>query len=100
MASRVIRIAMNGVTGRLGTNQHLVNSILAIGAEGGIALADGDRLVPEQSSSAARAAGPMRTGQRGKPHRWDHLTREHMTRDHVARGTLSRTGSYGIHMIT
>ncbi len=38
---------MNGVTGRLGQNQHLVNSILAIRNEGGIALSGGDRLVPE-----------------------------------------------------
>lgn len=47
MASRQIRIAMNGVTGRLGQNQHLVNSLLAIRKEGGIALSNGDRLVPE-----------------------------------------------------
>ncbi len=47
MAQRQIRIAMNGVTGRLGQNQHLVNSIVAIRKEGGIALSNGDRLVPE-----------------------------------------------------
>ena len=34
---RTIRIAMNGVTGRMGTNQHLVRSILAIREQGGIA---------------------------------------------------------------
>ena len=28
---------MNGVTGRMGTNQHLVRSILAIRAQGGVA---------------------------------------------------------------
>ncbi|TCT00597.1 Gfo/Idh/MocA family protein [Aquabacter spiritensis] len=47
MAERLIRIAMNGVTGRLGQNQHLVNSILAIRREGGLPLANGDRLMPE-----------------------------------------------------
>jgi predicted dehydrogenase len=47
MAKRAIRIAMNGVTGRLGTNQHLINSILAIRSEGGLPLAGGDRLMPE-----------------------------------------------------
>lgn len=47
MAVRKIRIAMNGVTGRLGQNQHLVNSILAIRKEGGLPLKDGDRLMPE-----------------------------------------------------
>jgi predicted dehydrogenase len=47
MAIRNIRIAMEGVTGRLGTNQHLVRSLLAIRGEGGLPLANGDRLMPE-----------------------------------------------------
>ena len=34
-------IIMNGVTGRMGTNQHLVRSICAIRAQGGVALAMG-----------------------------------------------------------
>src|SRR5438552_1907225 len=38
---------MNGVTGRMGLNQHLVRSIVAIREQGGVALADGDRLVPD-----------------------------------------------------
>ena len=38
---------MNGVTGRMGTNQHLVRSILAIRNEGGLALPDGNTLVPD-----------------------------------------------------
>ena len=47
MATRTLRIAMDGVTGRLGTNQHLIRSVLAIRQEGGLALKNGDRLVPE-----------------------------------------------------
>ena len=47
MATRTLRIAMDGVTGRLGTNQHLIRSVLAIRNEGGLALKNGDRLVPE-----------------------------------------------------
>jgi len=47
MATKNIRIAMDGVTGRLGTNQHLIRSVLAIRQEGGLALRNGDRLVPE-----------------------------------------------------
>jgi predicted dehydrogenase len=47
MATKNIHIAMDGVTGRLGTNQHLVRSVLAIRQEGGLALRNGDRLVPE-----------------------------------------------------
>jgi predicted dehydrogenase len=47
MAERRVGIIMNGVTGRMGTNQHLVRSILAIRAQGGVALPDGDRLMPD-----------------------------------------------------
>jgi predicted dehydrogenase len=38
---------MNGVTGRMGTNQHLIRSILALRAEGGVELSNGDRVIPE-----------------------------------------------------
>ena len=44
---RVVGIAMNGVTGRMGTNQHLVRSILAIRSQGGVALPDGPPIWPE-----------------------------------------------------
>jgi predicted dehydrogenase len=47
MGERRLGIIMNGVTGRMGTNQHLVRSILAIRAEGGVALADGTRIMPD-----------------------------------------------------
>ncbi len=47
MSSRRLGIIMNGVTGRMGTNQHLVRSILAIRAAGGVELADGSRVVPD-----------------------------------------------------
>jgi predicted dehydrogenase len=42
-----IGIVMNGVTGRMGTNQHLVRSICAIRAQGGVALDGGRRLMPD-----------------------------------------------------
>lgn len=45
MAEQRIGIIMHGVTGRMGYNQHLVRSILAIRDQGGIALSNGDRLV-------------------------------------------------------
>jgi predicted dehydrogenase len=38
---------MHGVTGRMGTNQHLVRSILAIRAAGGVELRNGDRVMPD-----------------------------------------------------
>jgi len=47
MSERRIGIIMHGVTGRMGTNQHLVRSILAIRDGGGVALADGTRVLPE-----------------------------------------------------
>jgi len=47
MAEHRIGVVMNGVTGRMGTNQHLLRSIIAIRDQGGVALANGDRLVPD-----------------------------------------------------
>jgi predicted dehydrogenase len=47
MAVKRLGIIMNGVTGRMGTNQHLVRSIGAIRKEGGVALANGDRVMPD-----------------------------------------------------
>jgi hypothetical protein len=47
MTERRIGIIMHGVTGRMGTNQHLVRSILAIREQGGVELADGTRVLPE-----------------------------------------------------
>ncbi|MGW7515990.1 Gfo/Idh/MocA family protein [Streptomyces sp. NPDC054796] len=47
MTRKTVRIAMNGVTGRMGYRQHLVRSILAIREEGGIDLGDGSVLWPE-----------------------------------------------------
>jgi len=41
---RTIGIIMNGVTGRMGTNQHLVRSIVAIRKQGGIQLPGGETL--------------------------------------------------------
>jgi predicted dehydrogenase len=42
-----IGIIMNGVTGRMGLNQHLRRSIIAILDEGGVPLADGSVIVPK-----------------------------------------------------
>jgi predicted dehydrogenase len=40
-------IIMNGVTGRMGTNQHLVRSILAIREQGGVPAGNGEVIWPE-----------------------------------------------------
>jgi predicted dehydrogenase len=47
MSRRSIGIVLNGVTGRMGYRQHLVRSILAIRADGGLPLPDGTVLWPE-----------------------------------------------------
>jgi hypothetical protein len=40
-STQVIRVVMNGVTGRMGYNQHLVRSVLAINDDGGVPLSGG-----------------------------------------------------------
>jgi predicted dehydrogenase len=60
LATKTVTIAMNGVTGRMGRNQHLARSILAIRRQGGVALAGGDVLWPEPilvGRDAPRLAG-------------------------------------------
>ncbi len=46
MSVRTIGVILNGVTGRMGTNQHLLRSIVPIVREGGVRAGD-DLLVPE-----------------------------------------------------
>jgi predicted dehydrogenase len=46
MTTRRIGVVLDGATGRLGRTQHL-RALTAIRGEGGLVLADGDRLVPE-----------------------------------------------------
>ena len=47
MAVKTIGVIMNGVTGRMGMNQHLIRSIVAIRAQGGVRMADGDVIMPD-----------------------------------------------------
>jgi len=47
MSERRLGIIMSGVTGRMGTNQHLIRSVSAIRAEGGVTLKDGSRVMPD-----------------------------------------------------
>jgi predicted dehydrogenase len=46
MSVKTVNIILNGVTGRMGTNQHLVRSILAIIQQGGIKVSDRLTLMP------------------------------------------------------
>ncbi|GFZ77479.1 oxidoreductase [Elstera cyanobacteriorum] len=47
MATIRLGIIMHGITGRMGYNQHLVRSIVAIRDQGGVLLANGDRVMPD-----------------------------------------------------
>ena len=47
MTQQRIGIIMHGVTGRMGMNQHLIRSVLAIRDQGGLLLRDGSRLMPD-----------------------------------------------------
>ena len=47
MKEHRIGIIMNGVTGRMGTNQHLIRSILAIRKQGGVKVCDGEVIMPD-----------------------------------------------------
>ena len=40
-------IILNGVTGRMGTNQHYVRSILEIMKRGGVKVREGESIMPE-----------------------------------------------------
>ncbi|TMH57869.1 MAG: Gfo/Idh/MocA family oxidoreductase [Betaproteobacteria bacterium] len=47
MTEQRLGVIMNGVTGRMGMNQHLARSVMAIRQEGGVHLADGTRVIPD-----------------------------------------------------
>jgi predicted dehydrogenase len=47
MTRKVIHVAVNGVTGRMGYRQHLVRSLLSIREQGGVQLEDGTTIFPE-----------------------------------------------------
>ena len=47
MTTKRLGLIMNGVTGRMGLNQHLIRSIVAIRDQGGVLLGNGDRMMPD-----------------------------------------------------
>jgi predicted dehydrogenase len=71
MPRKTLTIAMNGVTGRMGYNQHLVRSLLAIRAEGGYTLTDGTTVWPEPVL-VGRNTGRLKAI--GERHDLDHYT--------------------------
>lgn len=47
MSTQRLGIIMHGVTGRMGMNQHLIRSIVAIRNQGGVTLSNGDKVMPD-----------------------------------------------------
>ena len=47
MTTRRLGLIMHGVTGRMGMNQHLIRSIVAIREQGGVTLSNGDTVMPD-----------------------------------------------------
>lgn len=68
--TRTVGVIMNGVTGRMGTNQHLIRSVLAIREEGGVVLPDGTRLVPDPVLVGRNAARLAVLAERCGVERW------------------------------
>ena len=70
MASQRLGIIMHGVTGRMGMNQHLIRSILAIRAQGGVTLASGDKVMPDPILIGRNAEKMLALAQAHKLARW------------------------------
>jgi predicted dehydrogenase len=68
--SRRIGIIMHGVTGRMGMNQHLIRSILEIRKQGGVALKDGTRLMPDPILVGRNAAKVQELARKHGIARW------------------------------
>ena len=71
MSTQRLGIIMHGVTGRMGMNQHLIRSIIAIRNQGGVTLSNGDKVMPdpiligrnaEKIEALAKANGVERFG--------------------------------------
>jgi len=65
-----IGIIMHGVTGRMGMNQHLIRSILEIRKQGGVALKDGTRVMPDPLLVGRNAAKVEALAKKHGVERW------------------------------
>ena len=70
MSRKVVQVAMNGVTGRMGYRQHLVRSLLAIREQGGVPLADGTLVCPEPVLVGRREARLREIAEQHGMERW------------------------------
>lgn len=65
-----IGVIMNGVTGRMGTNQHLMRSIVAIREQGGVKLNDNEVIMPDPILVGRNAAKLENLAERAGGVRW------------------------------
>ena len=70
MTTQRIGVIMNGVTGRMGLNQHLIRSIIAIRDQGGVKLSNGDRVMPDPVLVGRDAAKVEALARRFAVERW------------------------------
>ena len=70
MTTHNLGVIMNGVTGRMGTNQHLMRSLVAIRQQGGVALPDGGTIVPDPVLVGRNAAKLEKLAQQAGGVRW------------------------------
>ena len=79
-----VGIIMHGVTGRMGMNQHLIRSILEIRKQGGVALKDGSRLMPDPILVGRNAAKVRELAKQHGIERWtDDLDKALQAKDEI-----------------
>jgi predicted dehydrogenase len=70
MPTQRLGIIMHGVTGRMGMNQHLIRSIVAIRAQGGVTLSNGDKVMPDPILIGRNAEKMEALARQWKIERW------------------------------
>ena len=70
MATQKLGLIMHGVTGRMGMNQHLIRSIVAIRAQGGVTLSNGDKVMPDPILIGRNAEKMEALAKQWKIERW------------------------------
>ncbi len=65
-----IGVIVNGVTGRMGTNQHLMRSLVEIIRQGGVRVSDTERILPEPILVGRNAAKLEELSQRSGVPKW------------------------------
>ena len=68
--THTLGVIMNGVTGRMGTNQHLLRSIAAIRSQGGVKISDSEVIMPDPILVGRNAAKLEALAARAGVTRW------------------------------